>query len=474
VTFKDGATSLGSASVGTSAQASFSTTALAAGTHSITTSYGGDAHFSASNSPAISQTVNANTTTALASSRNPSVLGQEVTLTATVTSGSGTPTGTVSFKDGATTLGSMTLNGAGQAAFTTTTLSVGTHSLVASYFGDPGHNASNSPAVSQVVNAASGAATTTALASSPNPSTSEQSVAFTATVTSATSGTPTGNVSFVSGTTFVGSAVLNASAKAVLNISTLTPGSHSVRATYNGDSTFNPSTSAALSQTVKDTSSVVLTSSVNPSGPGQLVTFTATITTGASVSIPTGSVTFYDGVTTLVTSSVLYPGYARFSTSTLATGSHSITAAYSGDTLVQPSTSPALVQVVAVASGMSFYALAPCRVVDTRNANGPLGGPALVAGAQRTFTLAGQCGVPAAARAVSLNVTVAGPTAAGDLRLFAGGTTAPVATTINYRAGQTRANNAIPAFGAGGTLAVLCDQLSGNVQLIVDVNGYFQ
>jgi uncharacterized repeat protein (TIGR01451 family) len=472
VTFKDGATSLGSAPVGTSAQASFSTTALAAGTHSIAAAYGGDAHFGASSSVSVSQTVRANTTTTIASSRNPSIVGQAVTLTATVTSASGTPTGSVSFTDSGTTIASATLGAGAQASVTITTLTAGTHSLVASYNGDAGHNPSSSSALSQVVSSASGASSSTALASSVNPSTAGQSVAFTATVTSATAGTPTGSVSFISGTTLLGTASLDATAKAVFTTSMLAPGFYSIRATYNGDSTFNPSTSSALSQTVKDTSSVALTSSVNPSGPGQIVTFTATITTGASVSIPTGSVTFYDGVTTLVTSSVLYPGYARFSTSALATGSHSITAAYSGDTLVQPSTSPALVQVVS--PSMSFYALAPCRVVDTRNANGPLGGPALVAGAQRTFTLAGQCGVPAGARAVSLNVTVAGPTAAGDLRLFAGGTTAPAATTINYRAGQTRANNAIPALGATGILAVLCDQASGSVHLILDVNGYFQ
>src|SRR5262249_53533571 len=166
-------------------------------------------------------------------------------------------------------------------------------------------------------------------------------------------------------------------------------------------------------------------------GPGQLVIFTATINTGSSVSTPTGTVTFYEGATALMTSTVFYPGRATFSTTSLSTGSHSITAAYSGDTLFLPSTSPPLVQVVS--ASMTFYTIAPCRLVDTRNANGPLGGPALSAKAQRTFILAGHCGVPSGARALSLNVTVTGPTAQGDLKIFAG-TTAPVSTTINYRA----------------------------------------
>lgn len=123
---------------------------------------------------------------------------------------------------------------------------------------------------------------------------------------------------------------------------------------------------------------------------------------------------------------------------------------------------------------LSFYTLTPCRLVDTRNSVGPLGGPALAASAQRTFTLASQCGVPSTARALSVNVTVITPTAAGDLRLFPGGSASPLVSTINYRAGQTRANNAIAGLGAAGDLTVQCDQAAGTVHLVLDVNGYFQ
>ena len=121
-----------------------------------------------------------------------------------------------------------------------------------------------------------------------------------------------------------------------------------------------------------------------------------------------------------------------------------------------------------------FFTLTPCRILDTRNADGPLGGPALVAGAVRTFPLVGTCGIPADARSVSLNVTITQPTAAGDLRLFPGGAALPLVSTINYRAGQTRANNAIATLGDSGDLSVRCDQTSGTVHLIVDVNGYFE
>jgi uncharacterized repeat protein (TIGR01451 family) len=121
----------------------------------------------------------------------------------------------------------------------------------------------------------------------------------------------------------------------------------------------------------------------------------------------------------------------------------------------------------------AYFTLTPCRVVDTRNPTDPFGGPALVAGASRTFALAGNCGIPAAARALSLNVTVTAPSGAGDLRIYPAGLSAPLVSTINWSPGQTRANNAIAVLSPGG-LEVLCDQASGSVHLIVDVNGYFQ
>ncbi|HEY3122591.1 MAG TPA: M12 family metallo-peptidase, partial [Thermoanaerobaculia bacterium] len=121
-----------------------------------------------------------------------------------------------------------------------------------------------------------------------------------------------------------------------------------------------------------------------------------------------------------------------------------------------------------------FYTVTPCRVVDTRNPTGAYGGPALSANSDRTFTLGGQCGIPSTAKAASLNVTVTQASAAGQLRLYPSGTPLPVASAINYRAGQTRANNEASPLGSSGGLAVHCDQASGNVQVIIDVNGYFQ
>ena len=123
---------------------------------------------------------------------------------------------------------------------------------------------------------------------------------------------------------------------------------------------------------------------------------------------------------------------------------------------------------------MNFFTLSPCRLIDTRNAMGPYGGPALMAGADRTFTLAGQCGIPATARAVSVNVTVTAPSATGHLRLYPAGTTLPGVSSINYAAGQTRGNNAIASLNTAGALTVRCVQAAGTVDLILDVNGYFE
>ena len=83
------------------------------------------------------------------------------------------------------------------------------------------------------------------------------------------------------------------------------------------------------------------------------------------------------------------------------------------------------------------------------------------------------CGLPDNAIAVSFNVTVTAPTGSGDLRIFPGGASAPVASTINWGPGQTRANNGIVPIGPDGSIVVQCDQATGAVDLILDVNGYF-
>src|SRR5262249_12319049 len=172
-------------------------------------------------------------------------------------------------------------------------LSVGTHTVSASYIGTSSFAASSgSLAGGQTVNQDG---TTTGLASSGNPSVFSQSVTFTATVSPASpgSGTATGTVIFTDGAATLGTASLSGGV-ATLTTSTLAVGSHSVSASYSGDGNFTASASSAVNQTVnKDGTTTTMTSSPNPSSPGQAVTFTAAVSASApGTGIPTGTVTF--------------------------------------------------------------------------------------------------------------------------------------------------------------------------------------
>jgi hypothetical protein len=127
----------------------------------------------------------------------------------------------------------------------------------------------------------------------------------------------------------------------------------------------------------------------------------------------------------------------------------------------------------AAVSASNFHTLAPCRVLDTRNPAGPLGGPALAANAERTFTIPTQCGVPANARAVAANVTITEPTNFGYLQIAPQGGPIPLASTINFAPGQTRANNATVSLGEGGAIRVRSFLGSGAVHFLLDVTGYY-
>jgi hypothetical protein len=173
------------------------------------------------------------------------------------------------------------------------------------------------------------AVTTTVLTSSPNPSTYGQAVTFTAVVGSNVGPPPDGEtVSFMKGTTLLGTGALSGGS-ASFTTSALPVGTNSIKAVYGGDSNFLGSTSKAVSQVVnKATTTTTLVSSLNPSNFGQAVTFTASVTPQFGVKV-SGTVTFYDGTTALKTMS-LGGGLAKFKTSTLTSGMHSITATYNG------------------------------------------------------------------------------------------------------------------------------------------------
>lgn len=173
-------------------------------------------------------------------------------------------------------------------------------------------------------------ATTTALKSSVNPSSYDQSVTFTATVTGQFGGTPTGTVTFKNGSTTLGSATLSGGV-ATYTTAALAVGTSSITAVYGGSSSFTGSTSSVVSQVVSTAATTTtLASSANPSKTGSSVTFTATVT-GKYGGTPTGTVTFKSGSTTLG-SATLSAGVAKYSTTALAKGTDTITATYGGST----------------------------------------------------------------------------------------------------------------------------------------------
>jgi len=282
------------------------------------------------------------TTTALTSSPNPSISGQSVIFTATVSPSAAT--GTVTFKEGTTTIGSSALSN-GFATLSTSSLAAGvTHSITASYGGNTSYSSSVSAVLLQAVNnSTSKTNTTTSLASSLNPSSSGQTVTFTATVSASTA---TGTVTFFDGPTALGTGILS-SGRATLSTAGLAAGlTHSITASYGGDTSYNGSGSAILSQTVNTVSSKTntttsLTSNNNPSKAGQLVTFSMSVSPSAA----TGTVTLFDGTIALGTAT-LSGGVATWSTSSLSKASHSMTATYNGSTSYNPSNSPVLAQKV--------------------------------------------------------------------------------------------------------------------------------
>ena len=123
----------------------------------------------------------------------------------------------------------------------------------------------------------------------------------------------------------------------------------------------------------------------------------------------------------------------------------------------------------------NFYTVPPCRLVDTRLPTGPTGGPALQPGQDRIFALAGACGIPATARSLSVNVTVTQSAAAGFLAVTASDEQPGGTSRINFRAGQTLANNGILRLSGEGSGSIAVQASTpGTVQFILDVNGYFQ
>ncbi|MFT3785298.1 MAG: Ig-like domain repeat protein [Tepidisphaeraceae bacterium] len=350
VTFKDGATVLGTATLNTAHKATFTWSKLTVGAHNLSAVYAGNTSFAASTSPIVAQKVNAAaTTTTLTKSLASSVYGQVLTLAASVLAkapGAGVPTGSVTFKNGATVLGTVAL-ASGKASLSVSNLSVGTASLTATYATTTNFAASASTTIAHAVNAAQ---TTTTLTKSVASSVYGQALTLTASVLAKApgAGVPTGSVTFKNGSTVLGTVAL-ASGKASLTISNLAVGTASLTATYAATTNFAASTSAASSHAVTQasTTTTLTLSSLTPL-LGQAVTLTATVKPVAPGSgVPTGTVTFKEGATVLGTATLNASGVATFALTTpLFTGPHAITATYAGSTNHKTSISTATTMTV--------------------------------------------------------------------------------------------------------------------------------
>ncbi|MGC3998595.1 MAG: Ig-like domain repeat protein [Anaeromyxobacter sp.] len=324
---------------------------------SYTAVYAGDANNATSVSSAASATSPgpgntswptsslAASTTVLTFSSATTARGTAVVLTGTVSGGSGTTrTGTVSFFKGTTLLGSATVGTGNKASLTLSDLPVGANAITAVYSGDASAAYSTSAAVTETVTTAA-TATTLFIPGATIPA---GSATFVAQVTGAT---PGGTVTFYDGATALGTGTI-VNGLATFTTASLAAGSHSIKATYGGDSNNGPSTSTVAAVTVSAARTTTTTGlSVSSSTPafGTPVTLTATVTGGS----PTGTVSFFNG-STLLGSVTLSGSTAALVVKSLPVGAASLRAVFSGDTSTTSSAGTASVTVQQVTTTASL------------------------------------------------------------------------------------------------------------------------
>ena len=349
VQFYDGGVAIGAPVVVSGSAATLPYAFTTAGNHTLTAVYTSTNPnlTGATSGPYIQHVLNL-ASLVLTSSVNPSTPGQSTTLTATLTTLTTNPGGTIKFYDGTTLIGTVTLPANSiSVSFTTP----GNHILTAVYSGDANTETITSPPLTQVVLYA----TTATLTSSVNPVDVNANTTLTATVHS-TGGTPTGTVTFKSDGVTIGTGTLNGGV-ATLITSFKLPGTYTLVATYGGDANNQPATTNTVLETVLNVVNIALTSTNNPVFLNNPTVLTATLTTAAAGTAPTGTVNFFDGATP-IGSGTIVNGMVSITASFVYAGPHSITAVYSGDTVNTPATSPVFTQTVAdfsigVASGSS-------------------------------------------------------------------------------------------------------------------------
>ena len=291
----------------------------------------------------------------------PASYGEDVGGYALVTSSDGsTLSGTVTFLDGATNICTIPVTQTTDCpASAGSGFATGTHMLTAVYSGDAGHQGSTSNGVPVAVLPD---VTTISLTSGANPSMYGQSVALTATARGDYA-VPSGQIEFFDAANLVATATLNPVGVATISAPALMLGTHSIKAVYAATQNFGAATSAVLSQSIQASGPAAtvttLASNANPASSGQSVTFAAQVVAVGQSLVPTGTVTFLDGSTTLGMATLNGSGVTAFSTASLAPGSHAISAHYAGDAVMATSSSTSLTEVVnsSSATGQAPFAL---------------------------------------------------------------------------------------------------------------------
>ncbi|HVV35819.1 MAG TPA: Ig-like domain-containing protein [Acidimicrobiales bacterium] len=332
-----GNTTLQTKAINASGDVSFTESSLSVGVHKIVMVYDGDTNYNAHSTDQFTQTVTqANTTTGVAVTPNPSTYNTSVTMTATVspTNATGSVTFTV---DGASTF-TATVSG-GTATAMHAGFGAGPHSISAAYSGDTNYVGSTGTSSFTVDKAG----TMTGLSSSPNPSVFGQPVTITGTVSPSTA---PGSVLFSDGASSLGSGTLS-SGTASVTTSALSVGSHTLNGHYAGDDNYESSDASPITQVVnKADTTTVLTGpahAVDFGGNAKLTVAVGAVAPGAGT--PSGTVTLREGPAVLGTSS-LHSGAGAFTVANLLPGSHSMIATYSGDGNFNGSTSsPVVVSV---------------------------------------------------------------------------------------------------------------------------------
>jgi len=305
---------------------------LSLGTHAIWATYNGDANFVPSYFIEQHQVIPIvyPTTITLAATPTTVLTGQTISFHATVKSPGQTPYGIVSFLDGATPIGSQTLDANSLAVFDTSLLSPGTHSISADFLGNQNFAAVKSSAVNVTVNVNQTAAS---LSVNPTSVAVGAPATLTATITSP-AGTPAGSAVFYDGGAFLQNVALDGMGVAVYGATFSTAGTHVITASYPANGSFAGSNASAVTVTVTSAAAANATSTsiVAAANPQVVRGFIFTATVQSANGKPSGTVVFRDGDSVLATVALDDTGSGTYSSGSFGSGVHYISAAYSGGT----------------------------------------------------------------------------------------------------------------------------------------------